>query len=63
MKIGLAIVSLVLIAIGALWTLQGADMVGGSFMTGDTKWLYIGIVIAIAGLALLVAALRLTRIR
>jgi hypothetical protein len=26
-----------------LWTLQGIGLVGGSFMTGDPTWLYIGL--------------------
>jgi len=33
--------------------LQGLGIVGGSFMTGQSQWLYIGIVTAIAGMALL----------
>lgn len=39
--------SLVLVLVGLLWILQGAGFVGGSFMTGQTRWLYIGIVTAI----------------
>jgi len=46
-------VALVLLLIGAIWTLQGANVLGGSFMTGQSMWLYIGIVIAICGLAAL----------
>jgi hypothetical protein len=43
----------VLVLIGGLWTLQGLNLVGGSFMTGSALWLVIGVVVVIAGLALL----------
>jgi len=46
-------VALVLLLIGVIWTLQGANILGGSFMTGQSMWLYIGIVVAICGLAAL----------
>jgi hypothetical protein len=42
-----------LVLLGGLWTLQGFGVVGGSFMTGSTTWLIIGIVVAAAGVALL----------
>ena len=47
------IIGVVLVLIGGLWTLQGLNLVGGSFMTGSALWLVIGVVVAIAGLALL----------
>jgi hypothetical protein len=47
------IIGVVLVLIGGLWTLQGLNLVGGSFMTGSALWLVIGIVVVIAGLALL----------
>jgi len=53
MKIGLNIVGVVLVLIGALWALQGLNVVGGSFMSGQTKWLEIGVVCALAGVILL----------
>ena len=37
--------------VGLLWILQGAGLVGGSFMTGQSRWLYIGIATAAAGMA------------
>ncbi len=43
---------IILILVGALWILQGIGIVGGSFMTGRSEWLYIGIVTAAVGLAL-----------
>ncbi|TMC43098.1 MAG: hypothetical protein E6J25_06525 [Chloroflexi bacterium] len=37
---------------GAVWILQGSGVLPGSFMTGQRMWLFIGIVVAIGGLAL-----------
>jgi uncharacterized membrane protein len=48
------IVGVVLVLVGGLWTLQGLGIVGGSFMTGSTAWLVIGVVAVVVGLALLV---------
>jgi LPXTG-motif cell wall-anchored protein len=42
-----------LVLVGGLWALQGFGVVGGSFMTGSTTWLVIGLVCVLAGLALL----------
>lgn len=53
MKIVKTIVGVLLVLIGALWILQGANIVGGSVMSGQSQWLYIGIVAGLAGLALL----------
>ena len=53
MKIARTIVGIVLLLIGLLWILQGANIVGGSVMSGQSQWLYIGIVAGLCGLALL----------
>lgn len=50
--------AVVLVAIGLVWTLQGLGVLGGSFMTGQGEWLYIGIVVAVAGAALFVWTVR-----
>ena len=42
----------VFIVVGAVWILQGAGVLLGSFMTGQRLWLGIGIVVAIAGIVL-----------
>jgi LPXTG-motif cell wall-anchored protein len=47
------IVGVLLVLLGGLWTLQGFGLVGGSFMTGSTTWLVIGLVLVAAGIALL----------
>ncbi len=46
------ITGVILVLVGALWILQGLGVVGGSFMTGQSQWTYIGIVTAIVGAAL-----------
>jgi hypothetical protein len=53
MRIGLNILGATLVLLGALWALQGLNVIGGSFMTGQTPWLVIGVVVAIVGVALL----------
>ena len=52
MRIALVVVGVVLLLLGLLWALQGAGVVGGSFMTGQRMWLIIGIVVAVVGLVL-----------
>jgi hypothetical protein len=46
---------------GAIFTLQGFGVVGGSAMSGVTFWAVAGPVIAVAGFALAVASLRAAR--
>jgi len=52
------VVGVLLVLLGGLWILQGVGVVGGSFMTGSRLWLVIGLVLVVAGVALL---LRLRR--
>jgi len=40
------ITGIILVLLGVLWILQGFGIVGGSFMTGQSQWLYIGVVTA-----------------
>jgi len=54
-----AIPGVILCLIGAVWTLQGVGVVGGSFMTGQAQWAVIGAVCIAAGAWLLRSALRL----
>jgi uncharacterized protein YjeT (DUF2065 family) len=46
------IVGLLLVLVGAVWTLQGFGVIGGSVMTGSTTWLVIGLVLVVAGLVI-----------
>jgi hypothetical protein len=55
LRIGLGIL---LVLVGALWTLQGLGVVGGSVMSGVTLWAIIGPIVVIAGLALALSARR-----
>jgi hypothetical protein len=57
----LIVVGVLLALTGAVWTLQGLGYISGSFMTGATLWAIIGPVVLLAGLALMVAALRRRR--
>jgi hypothetical protein len=50
------IVGCILILTGAVWTLQGLNVLGGSFMSGQTLWLVIGVVVAVLGASLIVWA-------
>ncbi|MDT7711175.1 MAG: hypothetical protein QOG20_6782 [Pseudonocardiales bacterium] len=52
------VIGIVLALLGALWTLQGAGVAGGSFMSGSRLWLVIGVVLLIVGIGLLVRGLR-----
>jgi hypothetical protein len=61
MRFLLPALGVVLALVGALWTLQGIGVVGGSFMTGSKVWLVIGLVALVAGIWLLVRSLRSRR--
>ena len=52
------LLALIVLAVGAVWALQGIGVIGGSFMTGQSQWLYIGLVAMLLGLAGLVWANR-----
>lgn len=55
MNRGLALaLGVVLLLVGALWTLQGLGYVGGSPMTGVTFWAVVGPLVALLGLLLAV---------
>jgi len=47
-----------LVVVGGIWTLQGLGVLGGSAMSGVTTWAVIGPVVAVAGVALVVASRR-----
>ena len=54
-----AIVGVVAILIGALWIVQGLSSVKGSGMNGHKQYSVLGLVVVLAGLALLVWAWRI----
>ncbi|RVD54737.1 hypothetical protein EN828_30540 [Mesorhizobium sp. M2D.F.Ca.ET.185.01.1.1] len=43
------VLALIVLGLGALWSLQGLGLVQGSFMTGQRQWLYIGLVTMLVG--------------
>ncbi|GAA1794886.1 hypothetical protein GCM10009682_15770 [Luedemannella flava] len=49
---------LLLILSGAVWTLQGLNLLGGSSMSGDKTWAVIGPLAALAGIVALRGGLR-----
>ena len=49
MKLFGTIAGALLILVGLLWILQGSNIIGGSGMSGQSQWLYIGIIVALAG--------------
>jgi drug/metabolite transporter superfamily protein YnfA len=51
-------VGVVIAAFGAIFTLQGLGLIGGSAMTGSTLWAILGPIIAVAGIALVVFGMR-----
>lgn len=61
MHIALNIVGVLLVLIGAVWFLQGINVLPGSFMTGQLQWAVYGAIAVLAGVALLVAARRIRR--
>jgi hypothetical protein len=51
-------VGALLVVVGAVWFLQGIDVLGGSGMSGKTLWAVIGPLVAVGGAALGAAGLR-----
>jgi len=52
---GSVVLGAIAILVGAVWILQGAGVLPGSFMTGQTKWAIYGGIAIVAGLLLLIA--------
>ena len=50
-----------MVVTGAVWSLQGAGLLGGSVMTDDRRWLAIGLVTVAVGAAIGYWATRLRR--
>jgi hypothetical protein len=60
MRIARGVLGGLLIMIGAVWILQGINVLPGSFMTGQTQWAVYGGIAAAAGAGLLWTAKRRT---
>jgi hypothetical protein len=52
-----------LTAIGAVWTLQGFGVLGGSVMSGSALWATIGPIVLLVGLGLIGVAIVIARRR
>jgi len=52
------VVGALLVLLGSVWTLQGLDVIKGSFMTGQQLWTAIGLLAVIGGLTLAFGGLR-----
>jgi hypothetical protein len=58
MRITLNIVASLLVLLGAIWFLQGVNVLPGSFMTGQIRWAVYGGISVAAGIGLLLSANR-----
>lgn len=58
MKTALKIFAALLVLTGIIWSLQGANILPGSFMTGQIQWLVAGIITASIGIGLFLFANR-----
>ena len=53
MRLARIIVGIILVLVGAVWSLQGANVFAGSVMSGHSQWLYVGIVLIVIGVVVL----------
>jgi hypothetical protein len=53
------VVGLLAVVLGAVFTLQGMDVLGGSVMSGVTVWAIVGPIVAVVGLILIIIGLRI----
>ena len=54
----LYIVGMLLVLMGAIWFLQGINVLPGSFMTGQPRWAVNGAIALVVGLVLIAFARR-----
>lgn len=59
----LVVIGIVVALAGAVFTLQGFGVLGGSPMTGSTLWAILGPIIALLGILLVIYGLRSARRR
>ncbi|MEV6156130.1 hypothetical protein AB0L53_37885 [Nonomuraea sp. NPDC052129] len=55
------VLGVLLVLMGALWTLQGLGVVGGSVMSGVTLWAIIGPIVLIVGAVVAFIGIRQVR--
>lgn len=61
MRIGMAILGVLMILLGGIWFLQGINVLPGSFMTGQVQWAVYGGILTAAGIWLLLRVRRRSR--
>ncbi|HEU5330662.1 MAG: hypothetical protein ACTHNK_06655 [Thermomicrobiales bacterium] len=54
----LLLVGIVLMLVGSVWLLQGANILPGSAMSGQSFWAWVGGIVLIAGVVVFAAAIR-----
>ena len=52
MRVGAIVLAVLLLLMGGVWIGQGLGFIKGSFMTGDPKWFWIGVVLVVIALVL-----------
>lgn len=52
------IIGVIAVLFGVVWTLQGLNIIGGSFMSGNVTFAVIGPLVALVGLILIVLGAR-----
>ncbi len=60
-RFALIVVGTLALLMGVIFAGQGANLIPGSFMTGDPTWLVVGLILVVVGVVLLVVALRRPR--
>jgi hypothetical protein len=55
------VLGVVVAVVGAVWALQGFDVIGGSAMSGVTLWAVVGPIVAVVGVVLVVLGARTAR--
>jgi hypothetical protein len=53
MRIVMNIIAGFMLLVGAIWAFQGAGILPGSVMSGDSFWLYTGLIMIVIGVVLL----------
>lgn len=58
MRTAVVVLGVLALLLGAVWALQGAGVLMGSFMSGSPLWLGIGTVLVVVGLVLAAFGIR-----
>ena len=61
MRVALNVIGILLMLVGAVWFLQGINVLPGSFMTGQTQWAIYGGVTFLGGVVTFLLARRRRR--